>query len=578
MLADDKKENTLWNLYKWLDKNTGNSCCVWDAEKVKEAFSDEFLQLLKPVLSAFWRKTIPPLWSEREADQRNTYLGVWFQALMAIACEADDPDWADKLTELDAKLATRISMLELNGFAAYFPVLEKAKPDAVREVIIGELSSQISQMPQNNDCPLLHDLYVYGTDEIKKEAADFLGTSLAEWPDEMMPQIRNALEHSIELIASFGFNDIVATAASHATLRLKTPGITTKDKLAWLQALMAFDATAGYRYVLKATADLEDEAKTSDAILIFGTVFGDRYRAGNRPDFSSIPLEERADILFQLVIRAFEVVHTSSDIQHDGVYSPGPRDHAEHARSFLFNKLVELGGQQTHDKLLRLSGMDNFAGMKDRLRQMAIEVAAKASEPEPMPINVFRSLDEEQNLIPTDNQSIHKVMLNRLDDYFHFVKESEFSNRKTLQGVTEEPELRRNVAGWLNAHSRGAYRVTQEAVKVGEKRTDIRLTSSYKDIETTIELKLDDKGYRWSGSKLENALRRQLVEQYLNHERCRSGCLLICMRESRKWKNPHSGKRMNLTETVAWLQGIADEIIKERAELLITVKGLDLSL
>ena len=48
-------------------------------------------------------------------------------------------------------------------------------------------------------------------------------------------------------------------------------------------------------------------------------------------------------------------------------------------------------------------------------------------------------------------------------------------------------------------HSRGAYTVNQEAVKVEEKRTDIRLTSSHVDIEAAIELKLDDKEYRWTG-------------------------------------------------------------------------------
>ena len=580
MLADDKKDNTLWILYEWLDmnRNTDSSCCVWDSENVRASFSEEFLQLLKPVLGEFWRKTKPTLWSEREADQRNTYPVVWFLALMAVACEADDPDWAENLNDHDAKLAARISMLELNGFAAYLPALENAKPNAVREVIIGELAAQISLMPESGDCPLLHDLYVYGTDKIKKEAADFLGKSLADWPCEMTNQTRDALGYSAELIANYGSGDVLETVACYATQHLNKPGITIEDSLAWLQALMAFDAAAGCRYILKATAGLEDETKVSDAILIFGTVFGDRPRVVRWPDFSSMPIEERAEILFKLVIHAYEVVNPSSDIQHDGVYSPGPRDHAQHARSFLFKKFVELGGQQSHDKLLQLAEINNFAHMKDHLRQMAIEVAAKASEPEPMPLEVLRSLDEEQNLLPTDNRSIHKVMLNRLDDYFHFVKESEFSNRKTLQLVVEEPELRRNIAGWLNDHSCSAYTVNQEAVKVEEKRTDIRLTSSCKDIETTIELKLDDKGYRWSGSKLENALRRQLVERYLNHERCRSGCLLICMRESRKWKNPHTGKRMNLTETVAWLQGIADEIMKERAELLITVKGLDLSL
>ena len=215
--------------------------------------------------------------------------------------------------------------------------------------------------------------------------------------------------------------------------------------------------------------------------------------------------------------------------------------------------------------------------MKDHLRQMAVEVAARASEPVPMPLEVFRSLDEEQNLLPTDNRSIHNVLLNRLNDFFHFVKESEFSNRKTLQLVVEEPELRRNIASWLNDHSCAAYTVDQEAVKVEEKRTDIRLTSSCINIQTAIELKLDDKRNRWSGSQLEEALKNQLVGKYLSHKRCRSGCLLICMRERRKWENPYNRKKMNLTETVDWLQGIANEIMEERHELLVAVRGLDLS-
>ena len=580
MLADDRKANTLWKLFAWLRMKKGVSTfwANWDANKIRDAFSDEFLQLLKPALSEFWREAKPKLWSDREANERNSYPLVWCQTLMAVACEADNPGWADELTEHDAKLATLISMLQPNGFAAYLPTLERANPEAVCEVIIGKLSAQVAQMSENGECPLLHDLNYYGTDKIKKEAAHFLGKTFTDWPGEMTPEIRKALQYSAELITGFGSDDSVETAASHVAQHLKKPSLTTEDRVAWLQALMVFDTAAGCRHVLKATTDLEDETKASNAVLIFASVFGDSYRSGSRPDFSSIPIEERADILFQLVTRAYEAVHPSSDIRHDGAYTLGTRDHAEGARSFLFEQLVELGVHQTHSALHKLAGMDNFASMKDHLRQMAIEVAAKASEPEPMPLEVLRSLDEEQNLLPTDNRSIHKVMLDRLDDFFHFVKESEFSNRKTLQRVKEEPELRRNIAGWLNNHSCSAYTVTQEAVKKGEKRTDIRLMSSYKDIETTIELKLDDKGYRWSGSKLENALRRQLVEQYLNHERCRSGCLLICMRESRKWKNPHSGKRMNLTETVAWLQGIADEIMKERAELLITVKGLDLSL
>ncbi len=143
--------------------------------------------------------------------------------------------------------------------------------------------------------------------------------------------------------------------------------------------------------------------------------------------------------------------------------------------------------------------------------------------------------------------------------------------------MSKETKLRGNIANWLNDHSHGVYTVNQEAVKKKEKRTDIRLTSSYKDIESVIELKLDDKKYRWSGSELRKALRHQLMENYLSHERCQSGCLLICLRERRRWKNPDSGTLMNLNETVNWLQGIADDIVQESPNLLVEVIGLDLS-
>ena len=338
------------------------------------------------------------------------------------------------------------------------------------------------------------------------------------------------------------------------------------------------DPRTGCRHVLKATTVLENDTQILNAVLIFGSVYGDRQNATCRLEFSSLPVEERIDLLFQLVRRAYEVAPPSSDIQHKGAYSPNNRDNAEEARRYLFELLVKSEGAKTHSALLQLAKLKDFADMKDRLRQMATEVAARLSEPDPIPLSVFRSLVKEKTMIPTDNQSIHNTMIYRLEDYFHFVKTSTFSNRITLQRVKKESELRVNIAGRLDVCSRGAYTVNQEALKVGGNRADIKLTaSSNVDIETTIELKLDDKRYRWSGSKLEKTLRYQLVQKYLSHERCLSGCLLVCMRESRRWRNPNTRILMNLDDTVDWLQGIANEIMKKRPELLIAVKGLDLS-
>ncbi len=578
MLAEDRKDVTLRNLFLWLHSNVRNdlSMCYWDTIQVREAFSDDFLQLVRPVLAEIWRQTNPKLWSERQPDHRSIDLSTWSYALAAVACEADQPNWADGLTEEEAELAARIAMLEIYGFAAYLPNLEKAHPNAVSNVVIRELSSQFLQMSESGKCPLVHDLKIYGTDFIKKEAACWLGKNLNEWPKEMSNDIRNALIDSIELIIEFCGKDIIVAAKAITKQKLTYQNFVAEDRVAWLHALVLLDPRAGCRSVLEATEGQEDEDQSSNGILIFGVIFGDLWSSRTKPNFSSLPVEEHSNLLFKLVRRAYEVVSPSSDIQHTKPYSPGIRDCAQDARKYLFNCLVKFDCVHTHGALLTLSESDNFAHWKDRLRQLAVEMAARLSEHEPMSIHEFRSLDQECNLMPTDNQSIHNVMLNRLDDFFHFVEESEYSNKLTLQRIDKERELRRNIASWLNERSCGAYTVNQEAVKVGERRTDIRLTSTHRDIETTIELKLEDKRYRWSGSKLEKALRCQLAENYLSHERCRSGCLLICMRQNKKWRNPSNGALMDLTETVKWLQGIANEIMQERP-LLIAVKGLDLS-
>ena len=208
---------------------------------------------------------------------------------------------------------------------------------------------------------------------------------------------------------------------------------------------------------------------------------------------------------------------------------------------------------------------------------MQTELAASASEPKAMLINHVNQFDQKGMLTPVNTEMLHEMMLNRLSDYEHSLHHSEFSIRNTLRLVEQETELRRNIAKMFNDTSRDMYRVNQEAVKVNENRTDIRLTATAVDLESVIELKLDDSKNRWSGRKLEEALQDQLVGKYLSHERCRSGCLLIVQREKRRWEHPISGMKMDFYQLIFWLQELAIEIVTERPEIMISVFGLDIS-
>ena len=111
MLTQDRKADTLLNLHTWLNmdkrERVDGAWRNWDAKIVGDEFSEDFLRLVRPALAEFWRQSAPMLWSEREAGDRNSYPGSWIQALMAVTSEADNSNWANILTEDDAKLAAR---------------------------------------------------------------------------------------------------------------------------------------------------------------------------------------------------------------------------------------------------------------------------------------------------------------------------------------------------------------------------------------------------------------------------------------------------------------------------------------
>ena len=123
----------------------------------------------------------------------------------------------------------------------------------------------------------------------------------------------------------------------------------------------------------------------------------------------------------------------------------------------------------------------------------------------------FQKFDQERNYRAFDDPSLFAVMNHRLADFEHHLLNDEHTTVATLRKVEEETELRRFLSYWLTQNCRGAYNVTQEAVAIAEKRTDIRLHATGLDRFASIEAKLDDTRLRWSGKQLRVALTDQLV-------------------------------------------------------------------
>lgn len=121
--------------------------------------------------------------------------------------------------------------------------------------------------------------------------------------------------------------------------------------------------------------------------------------------------------------------------------------------------------------------------------------------------------------------------------------------------------------------------MTREEEVADGKHTDIRLAAVDGGQKAVIEVKIAD---RWSLPQLQQALRNQLLGQYLRDSTCKAGCLLLTYhgRKQRWERQVHPGNKEKLTfsQVVELLEDEALVIEQERAyDVRLAVFGLDLT-
>ena len=502
--------------------------------------------------------------AERGRTSNYDLLSLW-----AVKCNSEFVGWCGELNEDEFIRAVRISLLELNGFPEFLSDLESNAPLAVEKVFSNEAKLQLELVSKNLRAPLLHDVVHSGSSFLQRIVAKVVA---AEFSTELAQSKNQDVNYAIQIVGLQGTGEDIIAVVEEIKSLIAKDDLDSDALTFWIGCLSLLDLKTACDLMIVRLADVQPEDET--AVSLFGNMFGERHDQG-RLSFDSIDLGVRPELLKELLVLAYRTVPPCGDLVHHGTYSPTQRDNAERARSVLFEALVNTNAIETISIIRELSTLPQFSHMKDRLKQIGTEVAARVSESPPMTAADFQKLDKECYYIPNDSASLFEVMINRLDDFEQHLLYDQFSTVDALRMLDQEIPVRRFISNWMNNNSRNAFKVDQEAVVHDEKRTDIRLNATSADMYATIEVKLDDSRFRWSGSDLQDALINQLIGQYLNHERSQVGCLLICLRERRMWENPNTRQKMDLVDTVAWLQSIADGIVAARPELHIVVKGID---
>ena len=573
----DKVSGTLSTVHLWLReyKQDHNHYNNWDREALEQAFGPEVAERAEEAFRAFWRKKQPMLWSTRPVGERNSTPQGWIKGLIGVSAEASHSGWARNLTPPDASAAAAYTTIELNGFAPFIIDLAEAHPSQVEAIIGGEVSAELAVGNECEHLPTLQNLG-HADSKLKRLLVPRLLAELRSWPDvfpaENAPKWLHHLERMFRVLTEAERNEDREAISRNCLKRYEAdPG--GPLAIMWLRGLFQFDPQCGTKTLIGTLGDGSDARASARAVETFAALFG-----GFDPVVPEVPdPTECARVFGELVRSAYAFVRREDDLVHKGAYSPDTRDDAQTARNFLLSRLLETPGPEAHRVVLELSCEEDFQHFPDRLRLLAREKAATEGELRPFDPADIVALEDNLEAPARDAEGLFSVMMDRLGDLAHYLRHHDLSDRNTVQGITEESEMRRTLAMRLEARANGAYKVAQEEEVADRKRTDIRMLAVKGNHKTVIEIKIADKG--WTLKQLVKALQDQLVGQYLRHSDCKSGCLLLTHGGKRKgWRHPDSGKWLSPPEAVEFLRERAARIETETSrQVRLAVFWLDLT-
>lgn len=587
LLADPQKHfeggelsRTRRLLFDWLmsDNSTGSTYQVWHkGAGIEVAFGAEIRKRARDAFSSYWRDVDCVPFSKKEDKNGGTPYAELY-ALTGLLAETESPGWAEALMPEDVGKACLLAMVEINGLPDFLNHLAESRGDLVSVALGRELEAQLGLCANSQHLPLLQDL-THASEVVQRTCLQPLQNFVRSWTEPKgekaasgfscfhLSQVLGILTERRSEIDSHELAEICGRQLEAAPL--------AKSSTHWLRALFALDSATATTALERAIKKLKPKFRKIQAVAWFGSVF-DPYRALSM----TLNNEElRPAILARLSRLAYRYIVPAEDqIRESGVaYTPDARDNAQHARSMLLNALIESSDPLSKTMISELAAEPEFESVRKFMIYGLSVREVKSTEPSPISIQGIHELEKGFEQRPFDRDTMFQVMANRLEDLQSDIADHDYFPRRTVQGIEQEDEMQRVVALLLDLASGSAYSVVREDEVADAKRTDIRLLSRESRDRVAIEIKILDNESNWTASDLVRALEAQLVGQYLRHENCKAGCLLLTYRGRKQyWQHPKTKKRLFFGDLLEFLRVRAAEIAQRNDGVRLGVFGLDL--
>ncbi|MGP4904930.1 hypothetical protein ACTXGW_08760 [Psychrobacter faecalis] len=527
-------EGEITNNHVWLldeiRKNSVDASCLYctNWKSLIPEFGNEVALAYKDFCMNYWRCYKPRLKSEQDVD--NSISNALLIALSGLEIESNEvSDFPNYLDTNDLNTALRYITWDIHGFPSWFERMHRAFPkateDAMWKELVWELESSCSEGSLSH---ILQDLFHHAP-----WLHEFMAGRVLDYLMGRTSPLTIRKEYCVKILIKGGVE-----SGKLATLADKYIALNADDckEVAWWYALLVdSDADNGISKLENWLSGLNNTDAQQQAAAIFITgLLGGTYTQKTVYNAGKFKTAPHLKTLYMLMHKYIEL---SDDIQRagKGVYSPTIRDDAQDARDRLLNYLVETPSKENYYALKQISKEHKDSLHKLLLQRRAYEMAERYGDIAPWSARQFKEFHKSKVLPPQTHRQLFELAVQQLKVLKDWVENGNDSPWLTWQKAAEENEVRTLIAGYLNQHKGGHYTIAEEPELANEQRMDIWLANPKIQSPVPIELKLLDKN--WSGSKLCERLRNQLVGDYLREETAGCGVfLLVSLNQTKRWK------------------------------------------
>ncbi len=550
------------------NRDGGDKWAKWGWQTLVPEYGLEIAEAFRDGCIDYWRKYQPDLRSEGIENPNSVPYAVII-GLSGLEIESrQNPEWLAELSPDEVCLACRYAFLEMNGFPLWFEALHRQYPSIVGNALLRELEWELVEYNGKEPCHYILDDVIYHLEFAHAN----LSPSLLKILSRRVPKHESALRKALQIILA---DPNLDTCTFVKLARIQAQKVAKQKAAAWFAAWMGIDADSALPALKKKLQGIKTPLGGVDFVVHFiRDLIGSRRQdgLGAQQDYCRVP------ILLELVKLTYQYVRTEDDLQRDGAgaYSPIARDDAQDARGKLVDLLREIPGKKTYAALIDLSKTHPAKELCDWYLSYAKSHAEIASESEPWRDSDVADFARDIERSPSNHQELFDLSVSRLLDLKYDLEGSDSSIAPILEDVSGEKKHRTFIGGWLRDHAGGRYNAPQEEELADGKIPDIRVHGFGFDAPVPIELKVVNNN--WSGAKLRERMKNQLIGQYLRDQRSRLGIFLLIQTKGKHWINPDTSERMDFEGLIKWLSDEA-KTFAETSLLFDDIKviGFDLT-